>query len=406
MEYNNENRSKGALIVNITELDRRYVAGTYSRFPLEIVGGSGSVLRGEDGRDYLDLGSGIAVNIFGIGDESWKAAVVEQLNAFQHCSNLYYSAPAARLAQMLCERTGMQRVFFSNSGAEANECAIKAARKWAAEEKGAEYINIVTLRQSFHGRTLGTLAATGQEVYHRLYQPLPEGFVSVPVGDVQALETVLAERPCAAILFETVQGEGGVMPIGEHFAKEMARLAEKYRVLLMADEVQLGNGRSGALYGYMNYGLLPDVVSTAKGLGGGLPLGATLLGARVAEVFSAGDHGTTFGGNPVCCAGGINILSRIDAPLLAGVRERSAYIVGELTGAKGIRSVSGMGLMLGLEVSVPAREFAMKALEKGVLVTTAKEKIRLLPALNIPMEQLKTAVQLLKDCAADCGGTI
>lgn len=387
-------------------LDRRYIAETYCRFPLEIVGGKGSVLLGADGREYLDMGGGIAVNLFGMGDEAWKNAVIAQLNTFQHTSNLYYSAPAAQLAQMLCERTGLRRVFFSNSGAEANECAIKVARKWAALHKGEKYCNIVTLRQSFHGRTLATLAATGQEVYHSQFCPLPEGFVSVPVGDADALDAVLTQKPCAAILFEAVQGEGGVRPIGAEYAQSLARLAEKHDVLLMADEVQLGNGRSGALYGYMNYGLRPDVVTTAKALGGGLPLGATLLGERAAEVFSAGDHGSTFGGNPVCCAGALNILGRIDEPLLRGVRERSDYIVQTLSGAAGIRSVSGMGLMLGLEIGVPAREFALKALEKGVLVTTAKDRIRLLPALNIPMEQLKIAVQRLKDCAAELGGTI
>lgn len=387
------------------DFDRRYVAGTYHRFPLEIVGGKGSVLLGADGREYLDMGGGIAVNLFGMGDDAWKNAVIAQLDRFAHTSNLYYSAPAAQLAQMLCERTGLRRVFFSNSGAEANECAIKAARKWAATHKGERYYNIVTLQQSFHGRTLATLAATGQEVYHSQFRPLPEGFLSVPVGDADALDAVLTENPCAAILFEAVQGEGGVKPIGAEYAHSLARLAEKHDVLLMADEVQLGNGRSGALYGYMNYNLHPDVVTTAKALGGGLPLGATLLGEKVAEVFTPGDHGSTFGGNPVCCAGAVNILSRIDEPLLRGVRERSEYIVQTLRGAEGIRGVSGMGLMLGLEIGVPARTFAMKALEKGVLVTTAKDRIRLLPALNIPTEQLKTAVQRLKDCAAELGGT-
>lgn len=380
---------------------QHYIANTYRRFSMEVAGGSGSTVFDTEGRSYIDLGSGIAVNIFGLNDEPWKQAVTEQLGKFQHCSNLYYSEPAAKLAEMLCEKTGASKVFFSNSGAEANECAIKAARKWGTEHKGAEYFNIITLKMSFHGRTLATLAATGQETFHRLYQPLPGGFFHAEVGDAEGLEALLKEHPCAAIMFETVQGEGGVMPIGREFADAIARLAEEYNVLLIADEVQLGNGRSGRLYGYMNYDLKPDIVSTAKGLGGGLPIGATMLFDRVKDIFAPGDHGTTFGGNPTCCAGAVNILSRIDEGLLEGVRERSAYIIRELTGAKGITNVSGMGLMLGLTTEKPARAFAERLLERGVLVTTAKDKIRLLPALNIPMEQLKQAVQIIKDCAAE-----
>ncbi len=386
--------------MDLFAMDRQYVAHTYNRFPLQIVGGNGSVLQGADGRDYIDLGSGIGVNIFGINDAPWKRAVTEQLEKFQHCSNLYYSEPCIRLAQMLCERTDMSRIFFCNSGAEANECAIKAARKWASNVKGAEYTHIITLKKSFHGRTLGTLAATGQDVYHRDYRPLPEGFLHTEVGDIEALNRLLQEYPCAAILFEAVQGEGGVHPIGQAYADALREMSQEYNVLLLADEVQLGNGRSGQFFGYMNYGLRPDIVSTAKGLGGGLPLGATLLGPKVCDVFAPGDHGTTFGGNPVCCAGAVNILSRIDEPLLRGVRERSAYIQSELSNAKGILSVSGMGLMLGIQLEKPAREFAQMLLERGVLVTTAKDKIRLLPALNIPTEILKQAVQIIKDCAA------
>lgn len=387
--------------MNTSELDRRYLAHTYNRFPMELSEGSGSLVRDTDGKTYIDLGSGIAVNIFGLNDAQWKAAVTAQLGKFQHCSNLYYSAPTATLAQMLCERTGMSRVFFSNSGAEANECAIKAARKWGAEQKGAAYYNIVTLKHSFHGRTLATLAATGQDVYHKDYQPLPEGFLYATAGDRAELERLVKEHKCAALMFEAVQGEGGVMPIGQDYADVLREIAEKYDLLLIADEVQLGNGRSGHLYGYMEYGLQPDIVTTAKGLGGGLPIGATLFGARTAEVFQPGDHGSTFGGNPTCCAGAVNILSRIDEKLLAGVRERSDYIFRTLSGCTGIQSVSGMGLMLGLEVEKPAREFAELALQKGVLVTTAKQKIRLLPALNIPMELLETAVQKLIECAAE-----
>lgn len=382
-------------------LDQQYLAHTYNRFPLEIVGGKGSLLRGADGREYIDLGSGIGVNIFGMDDDEWRDAVTAQLGRFQHVSNLYYSEPAAKLAQMLCERTGLKRVFFSNSGAESNECAIKAARKWAAEHKGPDYCSIITLRGSFHGRTLGTLAATGQDVFHRDYQPLPGGFLYAQPGECEALERLAAEHPCAAILFEAVQGEGGVRPIGQEFASCLQEVCRKHDLLLMADEVQLGNGRSGSLYGYMNYGLQPDVVSTAKGIGGGLPLGVTMFGERVADVFHPGDHGTTFGGNPVCCAGAINVLSRLDEKMLEGVEERSAYIKQELAGAKGVLGVSGLGLMLGIQTEKNASDIIAACREKGVLVIKAKDKLRLLPALNIPMEQLQKAVAVIKACCAE-----
>ena len=386
--------------MDIFERDTRYLAHTYRRFPLEIAGGHGSTVLGGDGREYIDLGSGIAVNIFGLNDPAWKAAVTAQLDHFAHCSNLFYAEPVVRLAEILCQRTGFSRVFFANSGAEANECAIKVARKWAAQAKGPEYYNIITLKNSFHGRTLATLAATGQDGYHKDYQPLPEGFLYAEAGDVDGLERLVTEHKTAAILFECVQGEGGVRPIGQAYADALTEIAAKHDLLLMCDEVQLGNGRSGQLYGYMNYGMQPDVVTTAKGLGGGLPIGAALLGERVQDVLQPGDHGSTFGGNPAVCAGGVSILSRIDEPLLAGVRKRSALIFDTLTGTKGIESVDGMGLMIGVKTIFPAREFAERLLDAGVLVTTAKDRIRLLPALNIPMDQLKTALQRFCDCAA------
>lgn len=382
------------------QIDRQYIAHTYRRFPLEITGGKGSTVYGADGREYIDLGSGIAVNIFGLCDEPWQNAVTQQLARFQHTSNLYYSAPAAALAQMLCQRTGMSKVFFSNSGAEANECAVKAARKWGCTHKGSDYYNIITLKKSFHGRTIAMLAATGQESFHQDFQPLPGGFLYTELGDADGLERLIRENHCAAILFEAVQGEGGVTPIGQEYAACLADLAAQYDLLLIADEVQIGNGRSGKLYGYMHYGVQPDIVSTAKGLAGGLPLGATLLGEKVQNVLSAGTHGSTFGGNPVCCAGAINVLSRLDENMLAGVEERSAYIKQELTGAKGVLGVSGLGLMLGIQTEKNASDIIAACREKGVLVIKAKDKLRLLPALNIPMEQLQKAVAVIKECCA------
>lgn len=386
---------------NIRLLDQSYVAGTYARFPLLLEHGKGSLVYDENEKEYTDLATGIAVNAFGYADEVWQAAVCAQLGKLQHASNLYYTEPCAVLASMLCERTGMKRVFFSNSGAEANECAIKAARKYAQDKKGKEYYHIITLKNSFHGRTLTTLAATGQDAYHNDFTPLTEGFHYAEAGDIGSVKALLEAYPTAAVMIEVVQGEGGVIPLEKGFVKELSELLESLDVLLICDEVQVGNGRSGMLYGYMNYGIQPDIFSTAKGLGGGLPLGATVLGEKVEDVLTPGTHGSTFGGNPVCCAGAISILSRLDEETLAGVRSRSEYIVSELSGAPGTRSVTGMGLMLGVETEAPAKDVIAKCMERGVLVISAKSKVRLLPALNIPMPLLERAVQVLREVCAE-----
>ena len=382
------------------KLDQAYIANTYARFLVTIVKGKGSLVWDDTGKEYIDLSTGIAVDIFGVADEEWVAAVTKQLGTLQHISNLYYTEPCAKLAQMLCEKTGMKKVFFGNSGAEANECAIKAARKWSEEKKGKEYATIITLKNSFHGRTITTLAATGQDVFHHDFTPLTEGFVYAEPNDLADLEQLIKTNKCAAVMMEVVQGEGGVMPLDETYVKGAAKLCEEYDLLLICDEVQVGNGRSGKLYGYMHYGIQPDIVSTAKGLAGGLPLGATLLGAKVQNVLTAGTHGSTFGGNPVCCAGAINVLNRLDENMLAGVEERSAYIKRELTGAKGVLGVSGLGLMIGIQTEKNASDIIAACREKGVLVIKAKDKLRLLPALNIPMEQLKKAVAVIKACCA------
>lgn len=378
------------------ELDEKYIAHTYARFPVEIIRGEGSLVWDEEGREYIDMGTGIAVNTFGHRDAAWVAAVREQMDRFQHTSNLYYTGPGARLAQAMCLATGMEKVFFANSGAEANECAIKAARKWAGTRKGPEYYNIITLKNSFHGRTLATLAATGQDAFHSQFTPMPEGFLYADPADPDSLRTLAASHNCAAILFEAVQGEGGVLPLPEAFVKAMEETAREYDLLLMADEVQIGNGRSGALYGYMNLGLAPDVVTTAKGLGGGLPIGACMLGRRAADVFTYGDHGSTFGANPIVCAGALSIFSRLTEDILSGVRTRSRLIFDRLTGAPGIRAVTGMGLMVGVETDRPAAEVVAACREQGVLVLTAKSKVRLLPALNIPMDLLEKALAVIR----------
>ena len=382
-------------------LDKAYVANTYNRFPVEVVSGKGSQVYDTNGTRYIDMGSGIAVNSFGIADEAWMRAVTEQLGKVQHMSNLYYTQPCARLAELLCTRTGMKKVFFCNSGAEANECAIKVARKYAAEKKGAEYSTVVTLENSFHGRTLTTLAATGQAHYHELFQPLTPGFVHAPAGDIDALYEIVRTHKVAGILMECIQGEGGVNVIDADYIRAVASLCEKEDILLMIDEVQTGNGRTGELYAYMNYGIRPDVVSTAKGLGGGLPLGATLLSEKAEGVLGFGDHGSTFGGNPVSCAGAVSIIERMDDAFLASVKEKSDYVFSALEGAKGVKSVSGMGLMIGIETEKPAAEVVKACMEAGVLCLTAKHKVRLLPALNISMELLTEAIEIIKRVCAE-----
>lgn len=381
--------------MNTFEKDAAYVAGTYKRFPVEIVSGKGSTVTDVNGKQYTDLGSGIAVTAFGIADDEWQAAVIRQISSVQHMSNLFYTSPCADLAEMLCLKTGMKKVFFSNSGAEANECAIKVARKYSAEKKGPDCNVIVTLVNSFHGRTLTTLSATGQEHYHELFRPLTPGFAHIKAGDTDALMELVKTGTVAGIMIECVQGEGGVVPLETSFVQELGRITSENDIPLMIDEVQTGNGRSGTLYAYMQFGVQPDIVSTAKGLAGGLPLGATLLSDKVKNVLSYGDHGSTFGGNPVCCSAALSVLSRINDELLAEVREKSKVIFDTLTGAPGVLSVTGMGLMIGISTVKPASEVVSACIEKGVLCLTAKDKVRLLPALNIPMDQLKAALQVI-----------
>ena len=384
----------------IQSRDLAYIAGTYARFPVEIVRGKGAEVYDTEGKRYIDMGSGIAVNAFGVADDEWIAAVTEQLARVQHMSNLYYTEPCGKLAELLCTRTGMKKVFFCNSGAEANECAIKVARKYAADKKGEGHATIVTLENSFHGRTLTTLAATGQEHYHELFRPLTPGFVHTPANDLENLKRVATETGAAAILMECIQGEGGVNVLEPEFVRGVAAFAKENDILLMIDEVQTGNGRTGTLYAYMQYGIEPDVVSTAKGLGGGLPIGATLLSEKVENVLGHGDHGSTFGGNPIACAGGYSILSRMDDAFLADVRRKSEYAFRAFEGAEGVRSVSGMGLMIGIETEAPAADVVRACMERGVLCLTAKHKVRLLPALNISDEIFAEAIETIKDVAA------
>ena len=382
--------------MSIISLDKEYVAGTYGRFPVELVSGKGCLLTDSEGKTYIDLTSGIGVTAFGIADDEWVAATTAQLQKLQHVSNLYYTEPCAKLAQLLCEKTGMKKVFFSNSGAESNECAIKVARRYSAGKKGADCYTILTLEKSFHGRTLTTLAATGQDHFHALFQPLTPGFLHVEPNNVAALEKAVIENKIAGIMLECVQGEGGVNPLTREFVTAAAKLAKENDIPLMIDEVQTGNGRTGSLYAYMQFGVQPDIVSTAKGLGGGLPIGATLLSEKVQFVLGPGDHGSTYGGNPVSCAGALSIISRLDDAMMQQVKEKSEYVFKTLTGAKGVESVTGMGLMIGIKTVKPAKEVVNACMTRGVLALTAKDKVRLLPALNIPMAELQQAVEVIK----------
>jgi len=386
--------------MNTIELDNQYVASTYKRFPIEIVSGKGSLVKDVNGKEYIDMGSGIAVTSFGVADDEWIAAVEKQIHSVQHMSNLFYTAPCANLAKALCDKTGMSKVFFSNSGAEANECAIKVARKWAAEHKGPACSTIVTLEQSFHGRTLTTLAATGQDHFHELFQPLTPGFASFPAGDMDALKKLCANGTVAAVLIEMVQGEGGVIALDPAFVKELAAFLKEQDILLMVDEVQTGNGRTGTMYAYMQYGLQPDVVSTAKGLAGGLPMGATLMSEKVKDILSYGDHGSTFGGNPIAAAAALSIVERLTDDFLADVTRKSELIHSLLEGAPGIEGISGLGLMIGLKTTKPAAEVLAACRENGVLCLTAKDKVRLLPALNIPDDLLVKAADVIKAACA------
>lgn len=386
--------------MGIIDIDNKYVAHSYGRYPVCITYGKGSVVYDENNKKYIDFGTGIAVNSFGVSDEVWKNAVIDQLNKIQHTSNLYYNEPCAKLAEMLCEKTGMKKVFFSNSGAEANECAIKAARRYAYNKYGDGHSTIITLKNSFHGRTITTLSATGQEHYHKEFTPFTEGFVYAEPNNFDDIKKLSMENKCIAVMVEIVQGEGGVCPLDKDYVQQIREFTEKNDMLMIVDEVQTGNGRSGQLYAYMNCDVVPDIVTTAKGLAGGLPLGAVLFGEKVKDIYTPGTHGSTFGGNPVCSAAAISILDRIDEELLRAVRAKSDFIFKELMGTDGVEDVSGMGLMIGIKTVKPASDIVKECMERGLLVLTAKDKVRLLPALNISWDELTEGINILKSVIA------
>lgn len=384
-------------IVNFEQQDKEYIANTYGRFNVCFEKGKGSILWDINGKEYIDLGSGIGVTAFGVDDDVWSEAVIKQTHALNHISNLYHSLPQIELAKHLCEKTGMKKVFFSNSGAESNECMIKAARKYSHDKYGDGRHVIVTLVNSFHGRTVTTLAATGQDVFHQHFFPFTEGFIHTPANDIDAALKVLDNPAVCAIMMEPIQGEGGVMPLDVEFVQAVTKYAHEHDQLVLIDEVQTGNGRTGSLYAYEQFGIEPDIVSTAKGLAGGLPMGAILFNEKTQFVLNAGSHATTFGGNPICAAAANTIIERLTPEFLDTVKAKGEFVKSALAGKKGILGVSGMGLMLGIETTVDPKQVIAKCLERGVVCLSAKNKVRLLPALNIPQDQLEKAISILAD---------
>ena len=381
----------------LQQLENTYMAETFSRFPVAIERGEGATLFDTEGKRYVDFGSGIAVNIFGANDEKWKAAVIDQLSRIQHVSNYYYSEPQLDLAELLCFRTGAKRVFFANSGAEANECALKAARKYSFEKYGEGRKKIISLNGSFHGRTLFTLTATGQEAFHRFFGPFVPEVVSVD-ANMQAVEKE-SENACAVII-ECVQGESGVEALDKGFVRALRTFCDEHDILLICDEVQSGNGRTGKFCAYEHYGITPDIMTTAKGLGGGLPIGACLFFEKTEHTLKPGDHGSTFGGNPVCCAGAVSIVSRLTEDFLLEVQGKSEYLRAKLKGFNGVKRVTGLGLMIGLEVEKPAKEIAQNCLKRGLLVLTAHEKVRIVPPLNITKTEMDEGLTILREVLA------
>lgn len=381
----------------IIDRDREYVAGTYGRFPVAIVSGKNAVCHDADGKRYIDFTSGIGVNALGFCDEGWISAVTWQLAKLQHISNLYYTSPCGELAELLCRRTGMKKVFFANGGAEANEGAIKCARKYSFDKYGKGRSKILTLKNSFHGRTVTTLSATGQDVFHNYFFPFTEGFEFVTPGDMEELKKN-SDGACA-LMMELIQGEGGVLPVDAEYVKQAAEFCREKDMLLIIDEVQTGVGRTGSLYCFEQYGIEPDILTSAKGLGGGLPLAAVLFGERTENVLKPGDHATTFGGNPAACAGGVEIINRLDREFLNDVKKKGEYIRSELLKMPHVAGVSGMGLMIGIEPKdgIKPADAVKAGLETGVLLLTAKSKIRLLPPLSITYDEIDEGLKALEE---------
>lgn len=383
----------------IKQLDSDYIAQTYGRFNLALSHGKGCQVWDFEGNEYLDFTSGIGVNSLGWADEDWLKAVVHQASSLAHTSNLFFTEPSSRLAKKLAKASGLKRVFFANSGAEANEGAIKTARKYSHDKYGKDRATVLTLVNSFHGRTISTLSATGQEIFHQHFFPFTKGFDHTPANELRVLETRLGQKDVCAIILEVVQGEGGVCSLEHEYLQGVQALCHQYDVLLIIDEVQTGIGRTGTMFAYQQFGLTPDIITLAKGLGGGLPIGAFVLGEKVQDTLGKSDHGSTFGANPVSCAGANAVLAKIDDAFLAEVKRKGEKLQKALAALPKVKSVSGLGLMIGVEFEegTKAADIVAKCIEKGVLFLTAKTKLRLLPPLIINDEQIEKGIALLKE---------
>ena len=377
--------------------EQQYMMHAYGRFQTALVSGKGAVAKDVDGKEYVDFTSGIGVNCLGYCDDGWVKAVSEQVATLQHISNLYYSPLQTEVSKKLCALTGFDKVFLCNSGAEANECAIKIARKYSFDKYGKGRQKIITLVNSFHGWTVTTLAATGQDVFHNFFFPFTEGFEYAEANNIDSVKKCIDNEVCA-VFIELIQGEGGVMPLDKEFVNEIEKICKEKDILLMIDEVQTGISRTGAFYCYQNYGIQPDVITSAKGLAGGLPMGACLCVEKLADVLGAGTHGTTFGGNPIACAGAKEVLSRVATEdFLKEVNAKGEYIRKKLQTMANVSEVRGMGMMIGIVTEKDnAKEIAKKCVENGLLILTAKNLLRLLPPLNITYEEIDRGLNILK----------
>lgn len=381
------------------QYDDEYIIHSYGRFPVLLTKGKGATVQDDTGKTYIDFTSGIGVNALGFCDDNWVQAVSAQLQSLQHTSNLYYTEPCIQAAKLLCEKSGMKKVFFGNSGAEANEGVIKAARKYSFLKYGASRNKIIALQNSFHGRTMAALSATGQDAYHNFFFPFVDGFSFAKANDFADILSKMTDDVCAVML-ETVQGEGGVVPLDKEYVQAVAKACKEKDILLIVDEVQTGMGRTGSLFSYQQFGIQPDLVSCAKGLGGGLPIGAVLFGEKTETVFVPGDHGSTFGGNPVVCAGAVHILNTMDEAFLQDVQKKGAYLKEKIEKMPHVQNVAGLGMMLGIQLDVEAKPVINALLEAGLLVLSAKTKIRLLPPLTITQEELDKGLTILEQTLA------
>ncbi|MEE0957123.1 MAG: aspartate aminotransferase family protein [Ruminococcus sp.] len=384
------------------EKDLQYIMHTYGRYDVALQRGKGVIAYDEDGKRYIDVSSGIGVNSLGYCDDGWVKAVSDQAATIQHMSNYFYSKQASDLAEKLCTLTGLSKACFGNSGAEANECAIKVARKYSFDKYGKGRSQIVTLKNSFHGRTVTTLSATGQDVFHNYFFPFTEGFAFAEANDFEALKNAVTDDTCA-VMFEVIQGEGGVNILDKDYVRELERFCRERDILLIVDEVQTGIGRTGKLFAYEHYGIKPDLVTVAKGIGGGLPIGLCLCADKLKDVMSPSTHGTTFGANPVVCAGANYVLDTITQPgFLDAVEEKGAYLEEKLLELPKVKGVRRMGLMVGIEIDGEAHETAAKCVANGLLIITAKSLLRMLPPLTITKAELDEAINILKSTLEEC----